>query len=96
MRYIAVLFCVFAVSVQAEDITLSNNAGVKVTLKNNTTKQGCTGWVLDTITYHNKPVGNPLGCLLYPRNVRTGESFGVEANEAKKIDEQNAELTGET
>ncbi|MDR3232505.1 MAG: hypothetical protein LBT46_02345, partial [Planctomycetaceae bacterium] len=39
---------------------------------------------------------NPLGCLLYPRNVRTGESFGVEANEAKKIDEQNAELTGET
>jgi len=93
---LAMLMNITIVSVQADDITLTNNAGVKVTLKNNTTNQGCAGWILDTITYHNKPVGSPLGCLLYPRNVQTGESFGIGANEVKKIDEQTAEFTGET
>jgi hypothetical protein len=86
-----VSLCAFAASAMAEEIALSNNAGVKVTLKT-----GKTGWVLDSITYHGKPVGERLGCLLYPRNVRTGECFGIGANEAKKIDEQTAELTGET
>ncbi|GHT44429.1 hypothetical protein FACS189454_01770 [Planctomycetales bacterium] len=75
----------------SESIVLKNDAGVELSLENTG-----NGWYINTISHHGQAVGKPLEGMIYVRNIRTGRGLPLKADKVNQLDEQSAELSGQT
>ncbi|MDR2863118.1 MAG: hypothetical protein LBV54_04475, partial [Puniceicoccales bacterium] len=81
-----------AIAAASESLTLTNAAGVTFQVQ-----KADAGWTLGTISFHGKPVENPLdrGVLIL-RSAKGKTIRFIPADTAKRIDELTIELAGKT